>query len=89
MLGAVMKARQLIGGAAFSPDVLGEIFAAFDEAWAEVASDVTTDPSRLETARLSLAAIVLSLAKAGPIERAGLKAAAVDAFRLKHRLTGI
>jgi hypothetical protein len=37
-----MKARQLIGGAAFPPDVLKVIFEAFDDAWLEVAGDVST-----------------------------------------------
>ena len=82
-----MKARQLIGGAAFPPDELKVIFEAFDDAWEEVAADVATDPGAIETARISLATIVLSLANSNPIERDGLKAAAVDAFRLKHRFT--
>jgi hypothetical protein len=81
-----MKARQLLGGAAFPPHELRIIFEAFDDAWSEVATEVGTDPSAVEAARLSLATIVLSLAKTGPLERTGLKAAAIDAFRLKHRL---
>jgi hypothetical protein len=81
-----VDARQLLGGAAFGPDQLKVIFEAFDDAWDEVAADVSTRASAVEAARLSLAAIVLSLARAGPIERAGLKAAAVDAFRRKHRV---
>jgi hypothetical protein len=63
------------------------IFEAFDDAWGEVGTDVSGRVDAIEAARLSLADIVLSLAKTGPIERAGLKSAAVDAFRLKHRLT--
>jgi hypothetical protein len=80
-----MKARQLIGGAAFPPDVLQVVFAAFDDAWSEVASDVSARASAVEASRLSLASIVLTLAKAGPIDRVTLKTAAVDAFRTKHR----
>ena len=82
-----MDARQLLGGATFAPDQLKVIFEAFDDAWDEVAADVSTRASAVEAARLSLATIVLSLARAGPIERVGLKTAAVDAFRRKHRLT--
>jgi hypothetical protein len=81
-----MKARQLIGGSAFPPDQLKVIFEAFDDAWGEVSGDVSNRASAIEAARLSLATIVLSLAAAGPLERAGLKTAAVDAFRLKHRV---
>jgi hypothetical protein len=81
-----MDARQLIGGAAFPPDVLKVLFDAFDDAWTEVAPDVSGDPSVVDAARLSLAGIVLGIAKAGPIDRDGIKAAAVDAFRAKHRI---
>jgi hypothetical protein len=82
-----VKARQLIGGAAFPPDALKVIFEAFDDAWDEVAPDVSVRASAIEAARLSLATIVLSIAAAGAIERVGLKTAAVNAFRFKHRLT--
>jgi hypothetical protein len=81
-----MNARQLIGGAAFSPDELSVIYRAFDDAWTEVASDVSIRASAVETARLSLATIVLSLARMGQVECDILRAAAVDAFRLKHRI---
>jgi hypothetical protein len=80
-----MKARQLIGGAAFPPDALIVIFEAFDDAWSEVAPEVGDDAAAIDAARLSLATIVLSLARTGPVERHGLKAAAVEAFRYKHR----
>jgi hypothetical protein len=82
-----VKARQLIGGASFPPDVLKVIFAAFDDAWDELATDVSVRASAIEASRLSLATIVLSLAAAGPIDRSALKRAAVDAFHTKHRLT--
>jgi hypothetical protein len=85
--GAVMKPRQLIRGAAFPPDELNVIYKAFDDAWAEVTPDVSARASAIEAARLSLATIVLSLAKAGHVERDSLRAAAVDAYRFKHRLT--
>jgi hypothetical protein len=85
-VGAEMKARQLIGGAAFAPDELRVIFEAFDDAWSELAGDVSARASAIEASRLSLAAIVLSLATAGPIDRVHLKTTAVDAYRLKHRL---
>jgi hypothetical protein len=86
-MGLGMKARRLIDGAAYPPDKLKVIFQAFDDAWAEVAADVSRRPSAIEAARLSLATIVLSLAAAGPIERSHLKTAAVDAYRLKHGRT--
>jgi hypothetical protein len=76
-----MEARQLIGSTSFQPDGLKVIFAAFDDAWDEVASDVSSRASAIEATRLSLAEIVLGLAAAGPIERVAIKTAAVYAFR--------
>jgi hypothetical protein len=69
------------------PDALKVIFEAFDDAWDEVAPGVSVSASAIEAARLSLATIVLSIVAAGTIERAGLKSAALNAFRFKHRLT--
>jgi hypothetical protein len=79
-----MRARQLIGGAVFPPDVLNVLFAAFDDAWHEVMGDVSTRAGAIDAARLRLATIVLSLAKSGPIDHARIKQAAVDAFRAHH-----
>jgi hypothetical protein len=82
-----VRARQLIDGAAFPPDALKVLGEAFEDAWAELAADVSCDPTVVDAARLSLAGIVLDIAKAGgPIDRDRIKAAAVDAFRSKHRI---
>lgn len=76
---------QLIGGAALPSDVLRVIFDAFDAAWAEVRTDISARPEAIESTRLSLAAIVLSIAKAAPMGRDAINTAAVDAFRSKQR----
>jgi hypothetical protein len=81
-----MKARQLIGGASFPPDVLSVAYEAFDDAWLEVAPDVSSRPQAIESARMTLAGIVLSLARAGPVDQIGIKTAAVDAFRQMYRI---
>jgi hypothetical protein len=81
-----MQARQRMGGVTFPPDALRVVFEAFDAAWSEVASDVTGDPAAVETALSSLATIVLSLAAASRLDRDDLKAAAVEAFKLKYRI---
>jgi hypothetical protein len=80
-----MKVHQLIRSAAFQPDELRVIFEAFDDAWREVATEVSARARAVGASRISLATIVLRLAAAGPIDRAHLKTAAIDAFRLKHR----
>jgi hypothetical protein len=82
-----MRSRKVIGSAAFPSDELKMIFDAFDDAWTEVVSEVGSDAGAIDAARFSLATIVLSLANARPIDRMALKSTAVDAFRLKHRLT--
>jgi len=84
--GAGMRARQLISGAGFPPEALKVILDAFEDAWAELASTVTGDPTVVEAARLSLAEIVLGIAKAGPIDHDRIKAAAAHAFRTVHRI---
>jgi hypothetical protein len=71
----------------FPSDELKMIFDAFDDAWTEVALEVGAEVGTADTARFSLATIVLSLENARPIDRMALKSAAVDAFRFKHRLT--
>jgi hypothetical protein len=81
-----MEARQLFGGATFPHDVLRVIFDAFDDAWTEIGPCIGDHPDTVESARLSLAEIVLSLAKSGHVDRATLKDASVRAFRLKHRV---
>jgi hypothetical protein len=82
-----MKTRQLIGGASFPPDILHVMFEAFDEAWVGIAPTVGAHPSAAESARLSLATIILSLAHADLTDLGALKTAAVEAYRLKHRLS--
>jgi hypothetical protein len=79
-----MGARQIIGGATFSPDVLKVLFEAFDDAWHEVSADVSARAGAIDAARLRLATIVLSLAKSGPVDRGRIKTEAVDEFRRQH-----
>ena len=57
-----MKARQLIEGATYPPEVLAKVFEAFDRAWAEIEHDFEGDGPR-ENGRLTLASILLMLAR--------------------------
>jgi len=57
-----MKARQLLEGAAYSPETLAMLFAAFDQAWIEIESDFLGEAPR-ESGRLTLASILLMLAR--------------------------
>jgi hypothetical protein len=57
-----MKARRLIGGATLGPAALKALGEAFDVAWASIADSVGTDPLTVESARLELADILLSIA---------------------------
>jgi hypothetical protein len=81
-----MCARQLIRGAGFSADDLAVILEGFEDAWAEIGPGAGSDPIVTETARLYLAAIVVDVARVGPIHRGRINAAAVDAFRSRHRV---
>jgi len=57
-----MKARKLIDGAAFGPDVVRALGQAFDEAWTQIADNFGSEPKVVEDARVRLAEAVLSVA---------------------------
>jgi hypothetical protein len=81
-----MKARRIVGGATFAPDVLKVISRAFDEAWAEIAPSVSKRVLAIEAARLTLANIVLSLARDDTCDPEPIKTEAVRLFRLKRQV---
>lgn len=56
-----MKARELIRNASYGPEHLKALFTAFDQAWESMAGDVGTEPLAVESTRLKLASIILSL----------------------------
>jgi hypothetical protein len=63
-----MKAYQLIADATFDPDQLKAIRKGFDDAWAQIAPQISQRPDAIEASRLKLASIVLSVAKRGTLE---------------------
>ena len=63
-----MKAHQLIADATFDPDQLKAIRKAFDDAWAQIAPQISQRPDAIEAGRLKLASIVLSVAKRGTLD---------------------
>ena len=78
----MVKARQRIGSASFSPAVLAILYQAFDSAWNEVAPTVSKRPDAIEAARRRLADIILSLAKCDSSDAEVIKTQAVQMFRL-------
>jgi hypothetical protein len=71
-----VKARQRIGSASYS------LLFSFDAAWDEVAPTVSKRPDAIAAVRLSLANIVLSLAKRDSSAAELIKTQAVQMFRL-------
>jgi hypothetical protein len=67
-LGGAMKAYQLIADATFDPDQLKAIRKAFDDAWAQIAPQISQRPEAIEAGRLKLASVVLSVAKRGTLD---------------------
>ena len=63
-----MKARRLIEGVSFGPEQLKTITKAFDDAWDQIAPNVSSRAEAVEAGRLRLASIVLSVAKRGILE---------------------
>lgn len=82
-----MKARQLIDGASFGPQTLKAIGQAFDEAWNEIEPSVSENPLAKEASRLSLANIVLSLAREDTTDPQPLKRDALRKFQLKRQIS--
>jgi len=72
------KARALIDGASLGPDALRAVRQAFDEAWAEIASHFAQDPAQVESARLTLANALLSIAEDASRDVQVLKRAALQ-----------
>lgn len=76
-----MKARRLIETASYDPEQLKAIGKAFDEAWEQIAPEVSARPAAIEAARLKLAQFVLGLAKNGNLDSRLLTDAAVELMR--------
>jgi hypothetical protein len=79
-----MKARKLIGDAAFGPERLKVIGQAFDDAWEAIAGNFANDAQTVETARLKLATIMLELAKNADLGGEQLKLAAIRRLREQY-----
>jgi hypothetical protein len=73
-----MKARQLIASASYDPDQVKALGKAFDDAWDRVAPQVSGRAEAIEAARLTLADIILGLAKEGNFDPGQVADAAVQ-----------
>ena len=71
-----MKARQLIEKGSFDPATLRVVFAAFDSAWSEIATNYA--PDQVEGARARLAKLLLSVTTDGMTDAATLKRLALQ-----------
>lgn len=80
-----MKARKLIDGAAFGPDVVRSLGQAFDEAWTEISGKFGSDPKLVEDARVRLAEAVLSIASEHSTDVTALKVGALQAMAKNYR----
>lgn len=75
-----MKARRLLEGSTYPPEVLAVLFQAFDQAWLEIEHDFEGDGPR-ENGRLTLASILLMLARDGVGDVEDMKASALRLMR--------
>jgi hypothetical protein len=69
----------------FDPAALRMMFAAYDDAWSEIAPKIT-EPTAVESARWDLATIVLGLGSANVLRPDRLRTTAVAVFCSKHQL---
>jgi hypothetical protein len=72
-----MKARQLILSASYAPEQLKALGKGLEDAWERIAPHVSARADAIEAARLTLADIVLGLAKQGDFDPGRLTEAAV------------
>ena len=77
-----MRARRIIEGAAFGPEVLKLVTQAFDEAWDVVAHKFTADEQ--DHARAELAEAVMNVAREDSAEVERVREAALRAMQLKY-----
>jgi hypothetical protein len=80
-----MKARKIIEGAAYGPDVVRALGQAFDEAWTEIADNFGSEPKVVEDARVRLAEAVLSVASKHSTDVAAIKNGALQAMATDYR----
>lgn len=84
-----MRARRIIEGAAFGPEVLEVVRQAFDEAWASVADRFSSEEH--EAARESLALAMMSATREDTTEVAMLRDAGIRALSRSYpqRFNGV
>jgi hypothetical protein len=80
-----MRARQLIAEAQFAPQIVEAMERAFDQAWAEIAGNFGDSPSEIQSATLSLARAMVSVAPEAGADVATLKARALQRMALSYR----
>jgi hypothetical protein len=77
-----MRARRIIEGAMFGPDVLNVVRQAFEECWQELAGSFS--PSEHEDAREVLARAVMSAAREDSADPLPLREAGMQAMRRSY-----
>lgn len=83
--GIVMKAQNLLRTAAFGPETLQVISAAFEAAWAELGSSFGDNFEDVEQARIRLAHAVLAAADEGSRDIEDLKCSAIQIMDIIYR----
>lgn len=77
-----MRARRIIDGASFGPEVLKVVRQTFDEAWVELSSSFS--PDEQEAAREVLAMAMMSATRDDSSDVATLRAAGIRAMQAKY-----
>jgi hypothetical protein len=77
-----LRARRIIEGAAFGPEVLKVVMQAFDQAWESVSSNFS--PNEHEHARAELADAMMNVAREDSADVERLREAGVRAIALKY-----
>jgi hypothetical protein len=76
-----MKARELLARSAFDPAQVKTMGQAFEDAWQQIAPQISARAEAIDAARHKLAQLVLSLAKRGILDREKIKDEALRLMR--------
>jgi hypothetical protein len=77
-----MRARRIIDGASFDPDVLKIVREAFEDCWHEVSGAFS--PDEFDDARMFLAKAVMATAREDSVSARPLRKAAMQAMRRRY-----
>ena len=76
----------IIAKSSLTTELLGTLYEAYDNVWAEVAHEIGTDPTAIDAARQKLAHIILSLPRVSLVDKDLLEISALAMMRMSDNV---